>query len=300
MKHFSISIKRWNNFRKAMLELGNGRLDQQLKIRDINDVFEGVEALFNMVIEELRRRLLHLSFVKPADFQRYTSHYVLITNKNFRIVSACEVFLAHYQLELEPLKERSFLDLTDEDTAAMLKETCGKTTDLIPDELYHIELFDDRFLCSVSRLSGTKQLVINLYQLHLQKEYFKATYEMAGTETARLFENKRYYEIIEKIKDDIDQLPLTVKANTDEIIEKYSINSNIVKKLFKEQYGCGTYEYQISLRMQKAYYLISNTEKSFKEIAAETSYSQYSDFVKYFKKYYGILPKELRNKSKQQ
>lgn len=299
MKHFNISIKRWDNFRKAMVELGKGRLDQQLKIRYLNDAFEGVEVLFNMVIEELRRRLLHLSFVKPAGFQRYTSHYVLITNKNFRIVSASEVLLAHYQLELDPLKKRSFLDLTDADTAARLKDTYGKTSELISGELHHIELFDDRFLCSITRLSDSKQFVINLYQLHLHKEYFKATYEMAGTETARLFENKRYYEIIEKIKDDIEQLPLTVKVNTDEIIGKYSINSNIVKKLFKEQYGCGTYEYQISLRMQKAYYLISNTEKSFKEIAAETGYAQYSDFVKYFKKYNGILPKALRKNNKQ-
>lgn len=73
MKHFSISIKRWTNFRQAMVELGKGRLDQHLKIRHVNDAFEIVEALFNMVIEELRRRLLHLSFVKPAGFQRYTS-----------------------------------------------------------------------------------------------------------------------------------------------------------------------------------------------------------------------------------
>jgi len=299
MKHFAISLKRWNDFRNALLNLGEGRLDQQLKIRNVNDAFERMEVLFNMVIEELRRRLLHLSFTKPAGFQRYTRHYVLITNNNFDIQNACDAFLTRYQQQPELLKERSFLELTDDESAIVLKENYSKTNEQLSDDLHHIELFEDRFMCSISRLSGSSQLVINLYQIHLQKEHFKASYEMAGTEKARMFENKRYYEIIEKIKEDIEKRPLTVRVRMADIVKEHSINSNIVKKLFKEQYGCGIYEYQISLRMDKAYHLVCFTEKAFKEIATETGYPQYTDFVNYFKQYYNILPRDLRNKSKQ-
>lgn len=273
MKHFSICTKRWSNFRQALLELGKGRMDHQLKIGTKNDAFEAMEALFNMVLEELRSRLLHLSFVKPAAFQRYTNQYLLITNKNFRIQNACDTFLTHYQLELQQLKERSFLEMIDEDSATTIKDNYCKTTDTKTNTPLHIELFEDRFLCIIIKLANNKW-AIKLYQFHLQKEHFKATYEMADSEKARVFENKRYYEIIEKIKDDIDQFPLKVRVNMEKIVKDHGINSNLVKKLFKEQYGSGIYEYQIILRMNEAYQLVSCTEKSFKEIATETGYME--------------------------
>ncbi len=300
MKYFKISKQRWQNFRHAMLELGKGRFIQRLKIGNINDSFEGLEVLFNMVVEELRRRLLHLAFIKPAGFQRYSCHYVLITNENFKILNTCESFLTQYGDKMEQLPARSFLTMLDPEDASLFNEVSSKTTELLTDDLHHIKMFNDQFLCSVSRLAGNLHLVINLYQIRLQKEYFKATYEMTRTETVRLLENKRYYETIEKIKNYIEQLPLTVRVSMKEVVKAHGINSGLVKKLFKEQYGCGIYEYQISLRMDKAYYLISSTEKSFKEIAAETGYLQYSDFVKYFKQYYNILPGTLRKKHREE
>lgn len=297
MKNFSISKVRWYAFHSALLELGKGRMDQKLKIRNLNDAFEGVEALFNMVIEELRRRLLHQAFVKPANYQRYTAHYVLVLSKDFRIDNACESFLRHYQEELVCLKQCSFLDITDKDTAVTFVEQYGKATDVTFNEPLHMELFGDRFLCSVSRLAGNGDLVLNLYQVQLRKEDYRPSYEIPDSENTRLLENKRYMEIIEELKKEIDALPLTEKVVLKKIIGKYSINVNLAKKLFKQQYGCGIYEYQIALRMEKAHYLISNTQKSFKEIAAETGYAEYIAFVKYFKKYYNILPRALRKKA---
>ncbi|WCM42267.1 AraC family transcriptional regulator [Flavobacterium sp. CBA20B-1] len=246
-----------------------------------------------MVLEELRRRLLHMAFIKPASFQRYSSHYVVIINNEFEIVNTCESFAKHYKAELEELSGKSLLQLVDYETRTLLHEICNTSVAVAP-PLKHIHLFTNQFLCSASQMAVNNTIAINLYQFHLHKEYFKASYEMTQTETARLLENKRHYEIIEKIKDYIDQLPLTVRVRMEEVVKEFGINSNLVQKLFKEQYSCSIYEYQISLRMDKAYYLICYTQKSFKEIAAETGYRQYSDFVKYFKQYYNILPGVLR------
>lgn len=297
MKHFNISISRWEEFRTAMLELGKGRMDQRLKIRKLNDDFEAMEALFNMVTEELRTRLLHLSFTKPAEFQRYARQYVIITNKCFTVKNACEGLLQHYGLKLHQLKGSCFLDFTDKDTADYLRCTFTGQGTTVPERQW-LELFDDRFMYSVNKLGSGGTLVIRLYQLYIDKKHFKPLYETEPFEKGRLFERKRYEEIIEKIKNEIDALPFTEKVSIKKILGTHSINSTLLKRMFKDHYHCGVYKYQITLRMKAAYDLITKGEKSFKEIAEETGYSHYPAFVKYFKNHYDILPKDLRKMSR--
>ncbi len=82
MIHLTISRNRWNNLLKGMLEVGKGRINQRLSIGYRNDKFEGIEVLFNMLCEELSQRLLHLSFIKPTEFQRYINHFVIITDSS--------------------------------------------------------------------------------------------------------------------------------------------------------------------------------------------------------------------------
>jgi len=113
MIHFEIKKKHWDNLIQSLLELGCKRVDLQLEITGNNDEFEGIEALFNMMSEELKHRLLHVSFTKPAAFQRYVNHFIIITDKDFKIKNMCENFASHYQLDVKQLKDRSFLDLIE-------------------------------------------------------------------------------------------------------------------------------------------------------------------------------------------
>ena len=80
MIHIEIKKERWDNLIQSLLELGCGRVDQQLQITGKNDEFESIEALFNVMSEELKHRLLHVSFTKPAAFQRYVNHFTIITD----------------------------------------------------------------------------------------------------------------------------------------------------------------------------------------------------------------------------
>ena len=56
MKEVIVSKKRWNFLIEAFIDLGNGKLDQQVFIQNLDDEFECLEVLFNLVNEEWRER----------------------------------------------------------------------------------------------------------------------------------------------------------------------------------------------------------------------------------------------------
>lgn len=293
MIYIEIKKERWDNLIQSLLELGCGRVDQQLQITGTNDEFEGVEALFNMMCEELKHRLLHLSFTKPTTFQRYVNHFTLITDQNFKIKNMCEQFVTHYKLDVNQLKDHSFLDLIEKDTGDRLAAAYGSANEE-SEKVHRLTLFNDSFSLSIKTMEKDT-LIINLYQLHIDKKEIQVSYEKRARQKAKLIQKKRNEDLLEQFKEDVSRYPLSKKLDLEELYAKYPTNKSMLKKLFKQQYQCAAYEFHLSLRMNYAYDQIAHTEVPFKEIALDVGYANYQAFVKRFKKYYNILPTDLRN-----
>lgn len=293
MIHIQIKKQRWDNLLQSLLELGCGRVDQQLEIAWNNDEFETLEILFNMMCEELKYRLIHLSFTKPTAFQRYVNHFTIITDQDFKIKNMCRHLVTHYQLNEYQLKDRCFLDLIEKETAEQLKAACGPLKEE-PQKVRRLNLFNDSFSFSIKTMqSGI--LIINLYQLHIDTKESQLPYKKRTTQNAKLIQKKRNEDLLEQFKEDLSKYPLNKKLELDELYQKYPISKSMLKKLFRQQYQCGAYEFHLSLRRNYAYDQIAQTEVPFKEIALDVGYANYQAFVKQFKKYYNILPTNLRN-----
>ncbi|WP_177766215.1 helix-turn-helix transcriptional regulator [Flavobacterium sp. I3-2] len=293
MKEFTVSKKRWNYLIDALIDLGNGKLDQQVFIQNTGDEFECLEVLFNLVNEEWRERLLHLSFIKPNEFQKYINQYAIIVNKDFKINNVSEDFITSQSLCFKDIKNLNFLDLIDQETAEYLKDCIQKNIDFTKLSKQTLILFDQNYMFNIRGLNDDKTLVINLYQMYLDTKHFKSLIT-ENFDINRLKERRRNEFIIEDIKVYIDHYPLNKKLTLNQICKKFGVNSNQLKKLFKEQYQTSVYEYFISLRMKHAYILIETSTLAFKEIAVMVGYPQYSPFVNYFKSYFNTLPKEVR------
>ncbi|WP_430613197.1 helix-turn-helix domain-containing protein [Flavobacterium sp. JP2137] len=294
MKQFVISKRRWENLVQGLLELGKGKLDQQLLIRNLNDDFETIEALFNLVSEELRERLIHLSFTKPNEFQKYTNHFIIIVNRNFIIKNVCDSFLSHFSMDFSSLKKQSLLGYVDPDTADFLKSPSDVLQITNNQAMQSIVLLKQSFLFNIKSFNNNKTQLINLYQLQIDNKYFNPAYLKDTIEKGRLIQKRRNEDIIEQVKFNLDNRSLSQKISLKQLCIDFGINSNQLKKLFKEQYQCSVYEYHISLRMKHAHLLIETSTLPFKEISEMVGYSQYSAFVNYFKMYYKILPNQLR------
>lgn len=85
-------------------------------------------------------------------------------------------------------------------------------------------------------------------------------------------------------------------TNTIEMLSrKVGMNVSDLKRVFKEVYGSGIYQYLLQLRMSFAWDLVLSTDKTNREIAALCGVKNVSHFVYLFRKTFGITPGELRH-----
>ena len=79
-----------------------------------------------------------------------------------------------------------------------------------------------------------------------------------------------------------------------EISQKVQLNEFKLKNGFKQVFGTGIFEYLLKTRMEKAYQLITETDKPIKEIASLTGFEYQTNFINAFRKHFGFTPGSLR------
>ncbi|AWB45598.1 AraC family transcriptional regulator [Paenibacillus sp. CAA11] len=85
--------------------------------------------------------------------------------------------------------------------------------------------------------------------------------------------------------------PLTVS----EIACRFSYNKDYLTRLFKQHTSKNPLEYIHSVRIGKAKELLSRTTLTIKEIAAEVGFSDEKYFMRLFRRYENMTPKQFRN-----
>lgn len=106
--------------------------------------------------------------------------------------------------------------------------------------------------------------------------------------------NLSFYHILEYI-DTHSNEPLEVKKLADKCHMSYS---NFAR-LFHENYGRSCKEYILYIRLNKAQDLLLNSDFDLNYIAQETGFFDCSHFIRTYKKWRGITPKQERMKNKE-
>lgn len=83
------------------------------------------------------------------------------------------------------------------------------------------------------------------------------------------------------------------------LAEKVFLSSAHLSRLFKKKHGMAVNDYITSERMKFARELLETTDLTVTMISAKSGYSNYSYFIKMFKKTYGNTPREFRQKLEQ-
>ncbi|KGE17887.1 response regulator transcription factor [Paenibacillus wynnii] len=84
---------------------------------------------------------------------------------------------------------------------------------------------------------------------------------------------------------------LSVKTIADHVF----LHPVYLSKIYKAETGEGLGDYIIRMRMERALYLLKNTNKKIYEITSELGYQNPQYFSKMFKKHYGMTPNEFRD-----
>lgn len=97
------------------------------------------------------------------------------------------------------------------------------------------------------------------------------------------------------IKECVDEEYMENYMSLEYVAGKVKKSATYVSKLFKDEYGCNFSEYITRKRLERSKELLADPSKKIYEIAQMTGYADVSNFIKVFKKMYGISPGDYRS-----
>lgn len=87
---------------------------------------------------------------------------------------------------------------------------------------------------------------------------------------------------------------ITQHLNISQLARRVGLNQFKLKMGFKQIFGVGPFAFLKNERMNKAYELLLNTDKTIKDIHSIAGYSSLTSFVGAFRKFFGITPGNVR------
>ncbi|MCL6602459.1 MAG: response regulator [Paenibacillus sp.] len=120
--------------------------------------------------------------------------------------------------------------------------------------------------------------------------------EMLGKLQEELSESDQYTKsyIIKQVHELVGN-PLGHELSVKTIADHVYLHPVYLSKIYKAETGEGLGDYIIRMRMERALYLLKNTNKKIYEITTELGYQNPQYFSKMFKKHYGMTPNEFRD-----
>lgn len=117
----------------------------------------------------------------------------------------------------------------------------------------------------------------------------KADYPEDSVVTANTSHNPRVQIVIEFMSANLDR-----RVSLTELAGVGSLSASHLSHLFKTETGLSPGEYLRRLRMEKARHLLATGLLSIKQIMAIVGYTNRSNFLRHFRRYFVLAPSEYR------
>lgn len=109
------------------------------------------------------------------------------------------------------------------------------------------------------------------------------------------YSRRTQYRHIECAKDYVENNYQNINLSLNMVAEYVGINSSYLSRLFKEILNIKFVDFLNKYRVERAKYLIDNTDFAITEIGYKTGFNSMPTFFRVFKKYNGITPGQYRN-----
>jgi two-component system response regulator YesN len=130
-----------------------------------------------------------------------------------------------------------------------------------------------------------------------------ATFYMSSSDTIFLADdmltetNEKNARVVEKAKAYIEE-HLSKDISILEIAQYVGLSQNYFSNVFKQRSGKTLLDYIISKKMEVAYHYVTSTDLKIYEIAEHVGFQDAKYFNKVFKKYFNVVPSDLRHYSR--
>ena len=138
--------------------------------------------------------------------------------------------------------------------------------------------------------SGNTRLLFLKSQVNELLAHFFAM--LSAEKKNNIRDSEKLYQAKDIIESNIAQPP-----SLNELSKLIGLNSNKLKRNFKELFGLPVFKYLQEERLRKAYELLSDNEMSVQETAWYVGYESLSSFSNAFQRKYGRRPNDLRHQS---
>lgn len=102
-----------------------------------------------------------------------------------------------------------------------------------------------------------------------------------------------YNQIVGYVSENLSNI-----ESNEQIAKAINYHPNYINQYFKSKSGETLHKYILNQRLQRSVELLNCSNESISSIAYEVGFKNSDHFSKCFKKFYGITPSELRNKTK--
>lgn len=106
--------------------------------------------------------------------------------------------------------------------------------------------------------------------------------------------NTKTRELARKIRTIVDEEYMSNSISLEYIAEKVHKNTAYISKIFKDEFECNFSAYVTGKRLEKSRLLLENAELKIYEISQQLGWADVSNYIKVFKKKYGMSPDEYR------
>lgn len=134
---------------------------------------------------------------------------------------------------------------------------------------------------------------LNYFSIAEMEEEIKDAISELCTTFQRISGSKK--ELVEKVKEMIEK-NYQQDISLGRLAQLFYVSQPYLSKIFKQEMGVNLNNYITEVRMQRAKYLLEETDKKVSEIARMVGYEEPNYFTKVYKKNYGILPSTVNTK----
>lgn len=108
-------------------------------------------------------------------------------------------------------------------------------------------------------------------------------------------ENKKRSSLAKAVRDIVDEEFASNNMSLEYVAGKVNKNKAYISKIFKNELGCNFSDYVTQKRLKQSRQLLKNPALKVYEISEQLGWVDVSNFIKVFKKKYGMSPNEYRN-----
>ena len=137
---------------------------------------------------------------------------------------------------------------------------------------------------------------IKTKSLVLLNEFLNKVMETSEADNAE--QKTLYYDTILKVEQRLRQYLLTTMPGIAELSAEFNMSPSTLQRHFKVVFGKNIYQYYLEQKLFIGKELIASRKKTISEVAYMLGYNKINSFSKVFKKYFGILPKDVNAASK--